>query len=77
MKGGAWYNPMTWFEKKPEEAVAAAPVAAEDAVQDTAQAVGLDTPPAPEGLPGGNTLAGGRRRKTRKHKRKHKSRRKH
>jgi len=75
MKGGAWYDPRTWFAKKPEEAVAAVPVAAENAVQDTAQAVGLETPPAPEGLPGGNTLAGGKRKRTRKHRRK--SRRKH
>jgi hypothetical protein len=73
MKGGAWYDPSTWFKQKPEEAVAALPGAAEDAVQDTAQAVGLDTPPAPEGLPGGPV--GGKRKRTRKHKRK--SRRKH
>ena len=80
-KGGAWYDPRTWFEKKPEEAVQHAPKAAEQAVGDVVQPLGAS--PEPTGVPGGMpasapaaAVLGGRRRKTRSRKtRKHKTRR--
>jgi len=70
-KGGAWYDPRTWFEKKPEEAVQAAPAAAEQAVSDVVTPLGATSETS--GVPGGmSELApaslGGRRRKTRKSK---------
>lgn len=70
-RGGAWYDPRTWFNKKPEEAVAHAPVAAEEAVQDLTGA-----PKESTGVPGGMPASApaaavlGGRRKTRKTKRK-------
>lgn len=72
-KGGAWYDPRTWFEKKPEEAVAAAPAAAEQAVQDLTGA-----PKESSGVPGGMpasapaaVLGGRRKTKRRKTKRRY------
>jgi len=68
-KGGAWYDPRTWFEKKPEEAVAAAPAAAEQAVQDLTGA-----PKESSGVPGGMPASApaasvlGGRRKTKRRK---------
>jgi len=70
-KGGAWYDPRTWFEKKPEEAIAAAPAASEQAVKDVVTPLGAT--PEETGVPGGMSATapatpyfGGRRRKTRK-----------
>ena len=69
-RGGAWYDPRTWFEKKPEEAVQDAPKAADQAMKDLTGA-----PEEESGVPGGmspsapvSSYLGGRRRKTRRRK---------
>lgn len=78
-KGGAWYDPRTWFEKKPEEALADAPKAAEQAVGDVVQPLGAK--PESTGVPGGMPASApaaavlGGRRKSRKTRRKTRGRR--
>ena len=76
-RGGAWYNPLSWFDKKPEDmppakvAEAVAPIVPSPAAQ--ADALGTASPSAsspPAGEPLGPDVGGKRRR------RKHHSRRK-
>ena len=70
-KGGAWYNPLTWLDKKPEEAVPAVPAATEKAMSDVVTPLGGT--PTQSGVPGEMSASapaapylGGRRRKSRK-----------
>jgi hypothetical protein len=85
MRGGAWYDPRTWFSKPAQ----AATTGIDQTVQSTAQASAplgdAITQPVTDmtgAQPGGTTAAaapilgptasmGGRRRRTRKHKRRH------
>lgn len=68
-RGGAWYDPRTWFEKKPEEAIAAAPVASEQAMGEVVEPLGAtqENSGVPGGMPASapinNVLTGGRRRR--------------
>jgi len=78
-KGGAWYNPLTWLDKKPEEAVQAVPAATEKAMSDVVTPLGATTEST--GVPGEMSASapaapylGGRRRKSRKSR---KSKRRH
>lgn len=73
-KGGAWLDPTSWsiFQKKPEQALADAPKAVEQAVGDVVQPLGAK--PESTGVPGGMpasapaTAVLGGRRKSRKTK---------
>jgi len=76
-KGGAWYNPLTWLDKKPEEAVQAVPAATEKAMSDVVTPLGATNEST--GVPGEMSASapaalGGRRRKSRKSR---KSKRRH
>jgi hypothetical protein len=79
-RGGAWYDPRTWFQSSTApilpEPVAKAPVQAAVAVEKTVNDIGLGpakqaevlgTPPSTDEVLG----TGGRRRRTRKHRRRH------
>jgi hypothetical protein len=77
--GGEWLKPWTWGKDTPEQVAAdAAPVVDATVGTPTQQAATLGVTPAapsaPAGAVPGATPLGGRRRKTRKHR---KSRRKH
>jgi hypothetical protein len=68
-RGGAWYDPRTWFEKKPEEAIQDAPKAVDQAVKDLTGAR-TESTGVPGGMPASAPAAAvlGGRRKTRRRK---------
>jgi len=77
-RGGAWLDPTTWsiFQKKvpqtPTEAAVAAEEALPSAVDADAQAAALGVAPGGETPSDGQVLGtGGKRRRTRKHRRRH------